>query len=259
MTESEVPDMVRNLIVSFFILGYVDTTKAFQAEVSKEKRLVEGDRDDNMTVDENEDLDVVNRQKCVDTSLAEILDGAFECLREYYPQVLEEKDSLVVFKLECCKFIELVRAAIPKQDVEMVDADVVAVNGNGTSSENIPGTNNYRDNALITLVEYGQKLRNQYKSDKREKVWKRLSQCFSLMAYEDPRQDESVSFLLNEKERYVLAEEGNSQILVSLGKPPVPPLKRVAQHAMGFDLGITKPGPRDVDVLNVHQDFLNII
>lgn len=288
MKPAEVPGLIQELIASYFsYLGYVDTGKAFQQELNNEKAApklsgTEVEEDDRMedvggvpgnghhveSITESkcssEDAEVLNRQRIGRFITEGDIDRAFKYLNLYYPQVLEEKDSLVVFKLECCKFIELVRATIPTttttttitaittDDVEMTDSADENASGQVPGSTALPFD---RDTALSEAVAYGQTLRLRYKDDKRPFVRKRLSIVFSLLAYDDPREDESVAFLLNEDERYALSEEVNSRILVSLGKAPIPPLQRVAQHAMALVWELQNKDRLETNVLNIHQDF----
>lgn len=264
LSQSDVSGLVQDLISSYFsYLGYVDSAKAFEQEIRQETAAKEGNEiveEDQRMLDSGEDteggtkedLEVMNRQRISRLITDGQIDRALKYLKLFYPHVLEEKDSLVVFKLECCKFIELVRATIPSesglQDVEMGDAS-------GGASTSISGQEFDRDAALSEAVAYGQQLRLRYKDDTRGFVRKRLSLVFSLLAYDDPREDESVAFLLNEGERFALAEEVNSRILVSQGKAPIPPLQMVAQHAMGVVWELQNKGRLETNVLNIEQDF----
>lgn len=254
LTNEDVPELIQDLIGSYFsYLGYVDTAKAFQAEVKTENAARVGEivAEDTKMEGEDEpassqDIEVLNRQRIGRVICDGDIDRAFKYLKLFYPQVLEEKDSLVVFKLECCKFIELIRATIPNNSVQ----DVVMTDDGGDSS--IPFD---RESELNIAVAYGQGLRDRYKDDPRPYVVNRLKLVFSLVAYSDPREDESVAFLLGESERYALAEEVNSRILVSLGKAPIPPLQRVAQHSMGLIWELQNSGRLDTNLLNIQQDF----
>lgn len=233
--DADISNMMKQLVSSYFsYLGYHDTGKAFLEETSQEREIVRKlDGEDAVELNETEDEeDIIHRQIIKRLIIEGKADEALEMLKEYYPTIAEEKDSLVVFKLQCSKFIELVRATIPDQN------------------------NETDENACQSLVSYGQELRNLYKSDPREAVTSHLAQCFSLLAYEDPRQDDSVAYLLEEKERVRLAEDVNSKILVSFGKSPVPLLKTVTQHTMNLVYELQNQGAPDVNVLNIHNDFL---
>ena len=113
-----------------------------------------------------------------------------------------------------------------------------------------------KDAAYTVLVQFGQKLRDTYKNDSRPEVQDRLAQCFSLLAYEDPRQDSSVAFLLSERERQKLAEEVISKIMVSLNQPAEPDLARVANYTMGLVHVLQSQKVGDATLLNAHRDFL---
>lgn len=241
LKEDEIPGMIQSLITSYFsYLGYIDSATAFKNEVRKEGLL--SDQPDEVmkegeeVVDEDESTNAKHRQTIRQLILNGRIEKVIEVLGEYYPLVLEEKNSLVVFQLECCKFIELVKSVLQTaENTDLIDTDV---------------------DETFEVVEYGRVLWEKYKNDQRPGVVERLTQCFSLLAYDRSTQDETLSQLLNENVRFALAEDVNSRILVSLGKQPVPPLKRVAQHAMGLIWELQNQGRVEADVLNIRQDFL---
>lgn len=272
-------DLVRSLISSYFsYMGYLETGKAFEQEAANGKlaragQMVDVDEEDHKMADkdeeeraDNQDMEVVNRQQIGHLITEGNITLALKHLKSFYPQVIEDPSSLLVFKLECCKFVELVRATIPEeastnstQDVEMTDIDSSTneLNATATTAGGGGGASTFdRTTALSEAVVCGQQIRVRYKDDMRPYVRKRLPLVFSLLAYDDPREDQSVAFLLNADQRVGLAEEVNAQILVSQGKAPIPALQRVAQHTMGLVWELQSTGRLESNVLNIQQDFL---
>ncbi|KAG9287359.1 hypothetical protein G9A89_023731 [Geosiphon pyriformis] len=79
-------------------------------------------------------------------------------------------------------------------------------------------------------MRFGQQLQEDYQNDPREEIKKTLEETFSLLAYSDPT-NSVMAYLLEPSEREPVANSLNSAILVSQGKPPIPPLETVYRHA----------------------------
>lgn len=246
--DRNVPDFMKQLLLSYFsYLGYTQTYKFFDEETKKQQQTI--NREAPQTVPEDttweSKLRVFESRQSIRTLITVgKIDAAISLLKEHYPKILKENDGIIMLKLQCCKFIELVRATIPGRIDDSLSND-------GTLDS--PGK---KDAAYTELVQFGQKLRDTYKNDSRPEVQDRLAQCFSLLAYEDPRQDSSVAFLLSERERQKLAEEVISKIMVSLNQPAEPDLARVANYTMGLVHVLQSQKVGDATLLNAHRDFL---
>lgn len=245
--------LIHKLISSYFAyLGYVDTAKEFDHEGSQ----LYNQPAEQETFLEN--AEVVNRQRIGKLITHGQIDEAFASLQEFYPEVLAEPDSLVVFKLECCKFIELIRSTINR-------SRFTNTNGNTSVSLESDGDVEMRDvlleedeDKLDGAIAYGQQLRSKYKNDPRPFVQVRLSLVFSLLAYSDPAtQDSSLSFLLDISERVKLSEEVNAKILVSIGKPSIPPLQKLVKQVIAMVWELQDQGTHlDSNLVDVERNFL---
>jgi hypothetical protein len=155
------------------------------------------------------------------------IDRALKYTNAYYPHVLEDNEH-VYFKLRCRKFIELVRKAAQlnmrneakgnKQvNNQTMDIDL---NGSENTSWETDGGENATELAELerSMLEYGQKLHEEYANDQRAEVSKALNEIWALPAYQNPLKEPQVSHLLDRSGRVTVAEELNSAILLSLGK-----------------------------------------
>lgn len=252
--DREISDFIKDLVSQYFNhVGFSETAKAFKQERDLEERaLVSEPNGSEMDISEPDDMndrvsiDVQNRHRIRKLVLAGDIDAALKLLKVFYPQVLEN-NSLILFKLRCRKFIELIRKSIPgNEDVEMTDGDVPS-----SSSEET-------DTPLSIAIDYGQKLRQDYKNDDRLFVVEHLPKVFSLLAYEDPSTSREFSYLLDQEELVPLAEELNSALLVSQGKPSVPALQKLAQQAIQLTWELSDQGYTRANLLNVDKDFLEV-
>jgi Ran-binding protein 9/10 len=270
----EMTDFIKDLVSQYFNHeGFLETAKAFKKEREREEKalvdepVVDGGSSSNGSsyemdisdpphaeeINDKASIDVQNRYRIRKLVLAGDIDGALKFLNVFYPQVLEN-DSLILFKLRCRKFIELIRKSIPGSvDVEMVDA--VASSSSADEASNNGGSNS---NPLTTAIEYGQQLRQDYKSDERPFVVEHLTNVFSLLAYEDPSTSREFSHLLDHEELVPLAEELNSTLLASQGKPSVPALQKVAQQAIQLTWELSDQGYSAANLISVDKDFLDV-
>lgn len=313
LQEEDMSEFIQGLVSSYFsYMGYLDTARAFKNECIKEQKLVDDavnpienkntksvvDQDTEMTdISDNlnsaedeystEDLNILNRQKIGNYIVSGKIDKSLKLLATFYPQVIQNEKSLVVFKLRCQKFIELAKKTFI-DDKENIDTDDDLYKTNLTPNISSTGIANEdsddempinKEEALQTAIKYGQELREIYKNDSRSFVQDKLSKTFSLLAYEKapvtskptvptltgPLSLSSVPYstgneaysLLSPAERYALAEEVNAQILVTMGKQPIPALKKVVQNTMSLVWDLTNFRDRlETSVLNVHQDYL---
>jgi hypothetical protein len=239
-------EFIKNLVASYFShVGFLETAQMFDRErLIEDAVITEGPIGDAMDVDEQDEsdkskatMDVMNRRRIRACVLDGDIDGASKLLNVFYPTVLED-NYLINFKLRCRKFVELVRRSIPKTDA-MTDA----------------GPSETRD-GVASAIEYGQQLRQDYKDDNTPYVVDTLSTIFSLLAYEDPSVSRELAYLLDKDELLPLAEELNSAILVSQGKPSVPSLQKLAQHATQIVWELSDQGFNTANLINVKDDFL---
>lgn len=136
--------------------------------------------------------------------------------------MLQENEH-VYFKLRCRKFIELVRRAaqlnmrneskgFKQANNQTMDIDL---NGADNASWETDEGENATDLAQLehSMLEYGQKLQEEYANDPRVEVSKALNEIWGLVAYQNPLKEPQVSHLLDRNGRVTVAEELNSAIL----------------------------------------------
>lgn len=276
VTDNDGDEMMADEDESKTDLANVDDS-ALAVKASKEIEL-----DDEF---KKEEQHIMQRQEIGNAIVNGDIHKAHEMIQEKFPEVFEDDDSLLLFKLRCHMFVELVKQTFKP--------------GHKSAGEN-EGENEEFLGDLSKAIQYGETLRERYKNDQRLYVQDRLSQTFSLLAYPDPvslcqdagevtddsnssNQESEVATstpgdfsnpatisesvaskkmirtLLGQSELYALADEINSAILVKSLKKyhGIPPLKRVIQNTMSliFDLQNFRQD-RKTSVLNVHQDYL---
>ncbi|ANB14758.1 glucose-induced degradation complex subunit VID30 [Sugiyamaella lignohabitans] len=257
---------IKDIVASYFNhVGYIETAKAFDKERKNEEKAINfeqlddesslmdidetpnnnnnNDEDDEMLNEEDKKmkLDVLNRQRIRSYILDEDIDGALKLLNVFYPTVLED-NYLIKFKMHCRKFVSLVRKSIPS--------------ASSSSSPSSSTSTSHRD-YLNAAIQYGQDLRKEYKNDTNPTITSTLSTIFSLLAYEDPGSSPELAYIISNQELVPLAEELNSAILVSQGKPAVPSLQRLAEHCTQLVWELSDQGYHPSSLLNVKRDFLD--
>ncbi|RZC62677.1 hypothetical protein C5167_024420 [Papaver somniferum] len=106
------------------------------------------------------------------------IDAAFEKLREWYPQIVEDENSTICFLLHCQKFIELVQVVGDLEGaVKFARAELAK----------------FFENASLVVI---------------------LKTCVALIAYEEPLKS-PVGYLLGMSQREVVADAVNAMILTT--------------------------------------------
>ncbi|KAI3931792.1 hypothetical protein MKW98_012202 [Papaver atlanticum] len=105
------------------------------------------------------------------------IDAAFEKLREWYPQIVEDENSTICFLLHCQKFIELVQVGDLEGAVKFARAELAK----------------FFENASLVVI---------------------LKTCVALIAYEEPLKS-PVGYLLGMSQREVVADAVNAIILTT--------------------------------------------
>ncbi|KAM5369583.1 hypothetical protein ACJZ2D_008942 [Fusarium nematophilum] len=237
-TSSLVPGMSETDVIQALVLqflqhdGYVETARAFAEDMKVQKEALS--LDPGVTVDGvniRDDEDANNRQRIRRAILEGDIDRALKYTNAYYPHVLQDNEH-VYFRLRCRRFIEMVRKAAQlnmlndsKQSnghgldaaPQSMDLDL---NGSDNAVWEIDGSENTAELAELerSMLEYGQKLQEEYANDPRKEVSKALNEIWALVAYQNPLKEPQVSHLLDRRGRAAVAEELNSAILLSLGK-----------------------------------------
>ncbi|KAI3972669.1 hypothetical protein MKX01_019327 [Papaver californicum] len=105
------------------------------------------------------------------------IDAAFEKLREWYPQIVQDENSTICFLLHCQKFIDLVQVGDLEGAVKFARAELAK----------------FFENASLVVI---------------------LKTCVALIAYEEPLKS-PVGYLLGMSQREVVADAVNAMILTT--------------------------------------------
>ncbi|KAM0344687.1 hypothetical protein ACHAPU_007282 [Fusarium lateritium] len=219
-------DLIQALVLQFLQHdGYVETARAFAEDMKVQKEALS--LDPGVTVDGvsiRDDEDANNRQRIRRAILEGDIDRALKYTNAYYPHVLQDNEH-VYFRLRCRKFIELVRK------LAQLNLGSEANNGHANSTTSYymdvdpndvgnplweaAGEEITAENAELerSMLEYGQKLQEEYANDPRIEVSKALNEIWALVAYQNPFKEPQVSHLLDRNGRVAVAEELNSAIL----------------------------------------------
>ncbi|KAH6968496.1 hypothetical protein DER45DRAFT_13526 [Fusarium avenaceum] len=225
-------DLIQALVLQFLQHdGYVETARAFAEDMKVQKEALS--LDPAVTVDGvsiRDDEDANNRQRIRRAILEGDIDRALKYTNVYYPHVLQDNEH-VYFRLRCRKFIELVRklAQLNMRNETKGNGHIhntvsqnmdIDLNGSENTSWEADGGENTTESAELerSMLEYGQKLQEEYANDPRIEVSKALNEIWALVAYQNPFKEPQVSHLLDRNGRVAVAEELNSAILLSLGK-----------------------------------------
>lgn len=238
--------ILEDLVVTYLMHhGYRKTARAFQKQnnmatestkANSSLKIEDADMEDMVIIPPNIDTlalvdDVDPRTKIVASVNSGDVDLAISDTQKHYPDVLLAEDGLILFKLRCRKFIELIleTAEMKKrlqpggqpvqesgssagdswmdEDGMDVDEDVspqpptssTLVDGHDRDKSVSPSRNGpicgipsaQYESALNKAISYGQTLTNDYKNDGRREVRQIFKQTFSIVAWEDPLSAES--------------------------------------------------------------------
>jgi hypothetical protein len=243
------PQLLHKLVAQYLAHdGYIETARAFAAEVrSEQHNLSHGIADSNSQQEVEEvveDVDAIHRQKIRSAILNGNIDRALKYTNVYYPDVLGENEN-ICFRLKLRKFIEMIRRCAELSDTDSIprnpgsddngvyqhemELDGEQTNGNSSSSFSKwsgaaadgmeTSTESLRDQmpetytSMITkTLQYGRELKAEFDNDLRREVKKQLEETLALIGYQDPRVS-PLRGLLDEVGRAPVAEELNRAIL----------------------------------------------
>lgn len=137
------------------------------------------------------------------------VDGALNDTTTTFPTVLEREQGLMLFKLRCRRFVELIldaADALKRTQGERVDTlPIRAPSAAPPEATQI---------SLANALAYGQQLELDYKDDTRPEIAAYLKRTFSVVAYEDPLNVAGeVGRTAGQESRNTLAMEMNEAIL----------------------------------------------
>ncbi|KAF7319872.1 Ran-binding protein [Mycena kentingensis (nom. inval.)] len=280
-TDDQTRGAINKLVLSYLAHhGYSKTARAFQKQTTRDGGDVdmEGTDDSGLGVDG----DMERRTQIVQSVQKGDIDSALADTRKHYPSVLTADDGLMLFKLRCRKFIELLlettelkkqmdaELAVPVKipvptlvaedddGMEMdVDEDAIPLGSPPppppvslfkTAEKTARTTASSKEKleaALNQAIHYGQSMLNDYQSDKRPEVQSLFKRTVGIMAFNDPiEQGGMATEVARPEARGELANELNQAILLSQGRPSRPGLETVFRHtaACVYQLGIVGGG-----------------
>lgn len=216
-------EFIKDLVSNYFAhVGYIESSRAFEEDRKRESDTTM-EQDPSPTDEMSPTLvDIVNRRRVYTCVVDGDIDGAFKLLNTFYPSVLAD-NSMIKFKLQCRKFLEMVRDPTK-------NADAIA---------------------------YGRELHSQYRQNKQPQIQTTLKTIFSVLAYPDPSYAPEVAHLVNKDQLVNLAEELNSSVLISQGKPGDPSIKRLVREAASLTWYLAEEGDTKAALINVQDDFFH--
>ncbi|KAJ6519276.1 concanavalin A-like lectin/glucanase domain-containing protein [Mycena sanguinolenta] len=269
VTDEQAKGAINNLVLSYLAHhGYAKTARAFQ----KQCLGTSGDPDVDMDGSGSPlglDGDMELRNRIVNSVIAGDIDAALAETKKHYPTVLEADEGLMLFKLRCRKFVELLLDATElhkrmrreeADDDEMsmdVDDDAIPLGSPvlprfaSAGMKHVsfsPGRTSSKaqvENALNQAIIYGQTLLNDYSSDKRPEVQTMFNRTVGIVAWHDPIEHGGVAAeVAGPEARVDLANELNQAILRSQGRPARPKLEMIYRRTAAciYQLGISGAG-----------------
>ncbi|KAF5311882.1 hypothetical protein D9619_003081 [Psilocybe cf. subviscida] len=278
LTDDESNQVLKQLVTSYLIHhGYAKTVRALENGKTGCSKSTTGDEDVEMngaspSKSDSIDSDIESRTNIVNSVLAGDIDNAITSIQTHYPSVLEADDHLILFKLRCRKFVELILETTEMkkkmkrlreketekrkeaevaahdgwmdEDMDMdVDEDATGPLGRYTpqgSALGLDGEGNTAasiatqyEAALNAAIMYGQQLSNDHQSDPRPELQQLFKKTFGIVAWEDPLEAGGpTAELVGDEARAALAHEINQAILRSQGRPAQPVLEMVYRHSV---------------------------
>lgn len=230
LTEEQSKDLLNQLVKSYLIHhGYAKTARAFEKQqvgASSPPSNTDSKYDVEMSRSDDIESDIESRTNIVNSVLAGNIDSAIEGVQTYYPSVLEADDRLILFKLRCRKFVELIleTAEMKKKikamktadierrkdidpvqstwveedmDIDVDDSSMMSMSPTksyghlhdsyvGLGDPSVSAISSQYESALNAALLYGQALSHDYQSDTRPECQELFKKTFGIVAWEDP-------------------------------------------------------------------------
>lgn len=122
LTDEQTKSMINNLVIAYLAHhGYIKTVRAFQKQEKifcgeargvPESTSPDGDIDmGEQSKSDDMESDIEQRTNIVNSVISGDIDTALADTRVHYPSVLDAEEGLMLFKLRCRKFVELILEA----------------------------------------------------------------------------------------------------------------------------------------------------
>ncbi|KAI6045199.1 hypothetical protein EDC04DRAFT_2865641 [Pisolithus marmoratus] len=199
--------------------------------------------------------DIEVRTHIVQSVIAGDIDTALAQTRAHYPLVLEADSGIMLFKLRCRKFVELVlEAAEMKKKMQAEECGMSAEFAEWRRTW--PATATQYGPALEKAVTYGQQLEADYKHRSEIRtIFKRMT---VIMAYYDPLEaGGDAAEVAGQPARVALATELNQAILQSQGHPTQPLLDRLYRQTAVCLTQLALLGNGAAAFVDIQKEFLD--
>ncbi|KAK7520457.1 ran-binding protein [Phyllosticta citriasiana] len=275
--------------------GYVETARAFAAEVREESHALAGGNSHIKDLEPEEDIDAINRQKIRAAILDGDIDKALKLTNAYYPMVLRENEN-IYFRLRCRKFIEMIRRCTDVQnssinpsygkpsttsnghttnsayddvfDNSMEIDDRATMDGSNSAAAGNTTSNNGTAENMDTSDSDGVRVENllgemiQYGQELKgefssdpRREVKRELENTFALMAYSDPRQSPLAYMLDENGRTPVAEELNSAILVSLGKSSSAALEQLVKQTEALVDTLAEDGGPGA-FINVRGDYL---
>ncbi|KAF8823911.1 hypothetical protein HHX47_DHR9000448 [Lentinula edodes] len=308
VSEQQCKQTLDKLVLSYLAHhGYIKTARAFkkQNREAVEESPASPSVDDDIDMDDVPEpstpspstsvleADIESRTRIVNSVLSGNIDSALTETKEHYPGALEADEGLMLVKLRCRRFVELVlesaelekkmkamatkeQASAPEMDgleeggMGMdVDDDLFSgspvTNGSngaaGASSEipsRPPSARDQYEAALNSAIAYGQTLDKDFKSTRNPEIKQIFTRAFAIFAVFDPLSaGGTIAEVAGHDARVQLANDLNQAILRSQGRPTHPALEMMYRQTAVclLQLGLARVGA--AAFANMQKEFLS--
>ncbi|KAJ6627007.1 hypothetical protein B0H10DRAFT_1997686 [Mycena sp. CBHHK59/15] len=294
-TEEQTKSAINKLVLSYLAHhGYAKTARAFQKQCMASSNDVSTTSDHDVDMDNagpktkddalGFDGDMELRTQIVSSVVAGDIDTTLSETKKHYPAVLEVDEGLMLFKLRCRKFIELLleatelhkkmKAEDSVDDDEMgmdVDDDAMLLSSAVLTRLSPTGTKRVSfspgraaskaqvESALNQAIIYGQTLLNDYSLDKRPEVQTMFNRTVGIVAWHDPIEHGGVAAeVAGPEARVELANELNQAILRSQGRPAQPALETLYRHTAACVYQLALSGVGAAAFADMQKEFLDV-
>ncbi|KAE9409394.1 SPRY-domain-containing protein [Gymnopus androsaceus JB14] len=297
VSEEQSKQTVNKLVLSYLAHhGYVKTARAFQKQTRdavEERTSV----DDDIEMDDvpgpstsssssfptsKLEADIELRTRIVNSVLCGDIDSALSETRKHYSGTLEAEEGLMLVKLRCRKFVELVletaelekkmKAAKAKEEASAPEMDGIEEDGMGmdvddemiSASPIANGSNGVSllssdyEAALNAALTYGKTLDQDFKATKSPEAKNIFIQTFAILTSSDPLSaGGAIAEVAGHDARVKLANELNQAILRSQGRPTHPALEMMYRQTAVclLQLGLARVGA--AAFANMQKEFID--
>ncbi|GAW05007.1 SPRY-domain-containing protein [Lentinula edodes] len=287
VSEQQCKQTLDKLVLSYLAHhGYIKTARAFkkQNREAVEESPASPSVDDDIDMDDVPEpstpspstsvleADIESRTRIVNSVLSGNIDSALTETKEHYPGALEADEGLMLVKLRCRRFVELVlesaelekkmKAMATKEQASAPEMDGLEEGGMAGASSEIPSrppsARDQYEAALNSAIAYGQTLDKDFKSTRNPEIKQIFTRAFAIFAVFDPLSaGGTIAEVAGHDARVQLANDLNQAILRSQGRPTHPALEMMYRQTAVclLQLGLARVGA--AAFANMQKEFLS--